>query len=154
MPSIPAAIFNQIDRMGVGAMPVVVLMSAIVGAIVAQQGAYQLRYFGAEIFVVDLVGVLILREIGVLLTAIMIAGRSGSAITAEIGSMKMREEVDALKVIGLNPDRRLGLSAAGGAGRSRLPLPDHHRQFRRALAAAFGRLALFGITLPLSCPAA
>jgi phospholipid/cholesterol/gamma-HCH transport system permease protein len=99
----PAAIFNQIDRMGVGAIPVVLLMSAIVGAIVAQQGAYQLSYFGADIFVVDLVGVLVLREMGVLLTAIMIAGRSGSAITAEIGSMKMREEVDALKVIGLNP---------------------------------------------------
>jgi phospholipid/cholesterol/gamma-HCH transport system permease protein len=74
-----------------------------VGGIVAQQGAYQLRYFGADIFVVDLVGILILRELGVLMTAIMLAGRSGSAITAEIGSMKMREEVDALKVIGLNP---------------------------------------------------
>jgi len=98
-----AAIFHQIDRMGVGAVPVVVLMSAIVGGIVAQQGAYQLRYFGADIFVVDLVGILILRELGVLMTAIMLAGRSGSAITAEIGSMKMREEVDALKVIGLNP---------------------------------------------------
>ena len=99
----PAAIFNQIDRMGVGAIPVVCLMSAIVGAIVAQQGAYQLRYFGADIFVVDLVGILVLRELGVLMTAIMIAGRSGSAITAEIGSMRMREEVDALTVIGLNP---------------------------------------------------
>jgi phospholipid/cholesterol/gamma-HCH transport system permease protein len=98
-----AAIFNQIDRMGVGAIPVVVLMSAIVGAIVAQQGAYQLSFFGADIFVVDLVGILVLRELGVLMTAIMIAGRSGSAITAEIGSMKMREEVDALTVIGLNP---------------------------------------------------
>ena len=97
------AIFHQIDRMGVGAIPVVVLMSFIVGAIVAQQGAFQLRYFGAEIFVVDLVGILVLRELGVLLTAIMVAGRSGSAITAEIGSMKMREEVDALTVIGLNP---------------------------------------------------
>ncbi|MGB8819200.1 MAG: ABC transporter permease [Rhizobiaceae bacterium] len=99
----PAAIVHQMDRMGVGALPVVVLMSFIIGAIIAQQGAFQLRYFGAEIFVVDLVGVLVLREIGVLLTAIMVAGRSGSAITAEIGSMKMREEVDALKVIGLNP---------------------------------------------------
>ncbi len=99
----PAAIVSQIDRMGVGAVPIIVLMSAIVGAIIAQQGAFQLRYFGAEIFVVDLVGILILRELGVLMTAIMIAGRSGSAITAEIGSMKMREEVDALTVIGLNP---------------------------------------------------
>lgn len=99
----PAAIVSQIDRMGVGAIPVVVLMASIIGAIVAQQGAFQLRFFGAEIFVVDLVGILVLREIGVLLTAIMIAGRTGSAITAEIGSMKMREEVDALTVIGLNP---------------------------------------------------
>ena len=99
----PAAIANQIDRMGVGSIPIIVLMSAVVGAIIAQQGAFQLRWFGAEIYVVDLVGILILRELGVLLTAIMIAGRSGSAITAEIGSMKMREEVDALTVIGLNP---------------------------------------------------
>lgn len=98
-----AAIVHQLDRMAVGALPVVVLMSFIIGAIIAQQGAFQLRYFGAEIFVVDLVGVLVLREIAVLLTAIMVAGRSGSAITAEIGSMKMREEIDALKVIGLNP---------------------------------------------------
>ncbi|MBX3529714.1 MAG: ABC transporter permease [Rhizobiaceae bacterium] len=98
-----AAIATHIDRMGIGAIPVIVLMSAIVGGIVAQQGAFQLRFFGAEIFVVDLVGILILRELGVLLTAIMIAGRTGSAITAEIGSMKMREEVDALTVIGLNP---------------------------------------------------
>ena len=78
-------------------------MRFLIGAIIAQQGAFQLRYFGAEIFVVDLVGILQLREIGVLLTAIMIAGRSGSAITAEIGSMKMREEIDALTVMGLNP---------------------------------------------------
>jgi phospholipid/cholesterol/gamma-HCH transport system permease protein len=99
----PAAIVHQIDHMGVRAFPVIILMSFMIGAIIAQQGAFQLRYFGAEIFVVDLVGVLVLREIGVLLTAIMIAGRSGSAITAQIGSMKMREEIDALHVIGLNP---------------------------------------------------
>ncbi len=99
----PAAIVNQIDKMGVQAVPIITLMSFLIGAIIAQQGAFQLRYFGAELFVVDLVGILQLREIGVLLTAIMIAGRSGSAITAEIGSMKMREEIDALKVMGLSP---------------------------------------------------
>jgi len=98
-----AAIINQMDRMGLGAVPIILLMSFIVGAIIAQQGAFQLRYFGAELFVVDLVGILVFRELGVLMTAIMIAGRSGSAITAEIGSMKMREEVDALTVMGLNP---------------------------------------------------
>ncbi len=98
-----AAIVSQMDHMGVRAVPIIALMSFLIGGIIAQQGAFQLRYFGAELFVVDLVGILQLREIGVLLTAIMIAGRSGSAITAEIGSMKMREEVDALKVMGLNP---------------------------------------------------
>lgn len=99
----PAAIVHQMDRMGVRALPIIALMSFLIGAIIAQQGAFQLLTFGAEIFVVDLVSILTLREIGVLLTAIMVAGRSGSAITAEIGSMKMREEVDALHVIGLNP---------------------------------------------------
>lgn len=99
----PASVATHIYRMGIGAVPVIVLMSFIVGAIIAQQGAFQLRFFGAEIFVVDLVGILVLRELGVLMTAIMVAGRTGSAITAEVGSMKMREEVDALTVIGLNP---------------------------------------------------
>ncbi|MDB5523818.1 MAG: transport permease subunit [Rhizobium sp.] len=99
----PAAVFTQLEQMAVNAVPIIALMSFLIGAIIAQQGAFQLRYFGAEIFVVDLVSILQLREIGVLLTAIMIAGRSGSAITAEIGSMKMREEIDALHVMGLNP---------------------------------------------------
>ena len=96
----------QLDQMAVKAVPIVALMSFLIGAIIAQQGAFQLRYVagtGTEIFAVDLVAILLLREIGVMLTAIMVAGRTGSAITAEIGSMKMREEVDALKVIGLNP---------------------------------------------------
>ncbi|MCQ0986687.1 ABC transporter permease [Jiella marina] len=99
----PAAIFNQLDQMGVRAIPIIVLITFLIGGIIAQQGAFQLRRFGGEVYAVNLVGILVLREIGVLLTAIMIAGRSGSAITAEIGSMKMREEIDALHVIGLNP---------------------------------------------------
>ena len=98
-----AAITAQLDNMGVRAVPIIALMSFLVGAIIAQQGAFQLSYFGAELFVVDLVGILQLREIGVLLTAIMIAGRSGSAITAEIGAMRMREEIDALRVMGFDP---------------------------------------------------
>jgi len=99
----PISIIHHIDRMGIRAVPIVMLMSFLIGAIIAQQGAFQLRLFGLEIWAVDLTGVLLLREVGVLLTAIMIAGRSGSAMTAEIGSMKMREEIDALTVIGLNP---------------------------------------------------
>ena len=79
------------------------LMAFLIGLIIAQQGGFYLQQFGADLFVVDLAGVLILREIGVLLAAILVAGRSGSAFTAEIGSMRMREEVDALNVIGLDP---------------------------------------------------
>jgi len=95
------SVFSQFDRTCVGAVPIVVMMSFLIGAIIAQQGGFYLRDFGAEVYVVDLSGVLVLRELGVILTAIMVAGRSGSAFTAEIGSMKMREEIDALHVIGL-----------------------------------------------------
>ncbi|MBA5777722.1 ABC transporter permease [Stappia sp. F7233] len=91
----------QFDRSCIGAVPIVLLMSFLIGGIIAQQGGFYLRQFGADLFAVDLAGVLVLREIGVLLTAIMVAGRSGSAFTAELGSMKMREEIDALHVIGL-----------------------------------------------------
>ena len=83
--------------------PIIALINFLAGAIIAQQGIFQLRRFGATIFVVDLIGILVLRELGVLLTAIMIAGRSGSAITAELGSMKLQEEIDALTVMGLRP---------------------------------------------------
>ncbi|WP_208999726.1 ABC transporter permease [Stappia sediminis] len=91
----------QFDRSCIGAVPIVALMSFLIGGIISQQGGFYLRTFGADLYVVDLAGVLVLREIGVLLTAIMVAGRSGSAFTAELGSMKMREEMDALHVIGL-----------------------------------------------------
>ena len=84
-------------------VPIIALINFLVGGIVAQQGIFQLRQFGASTFAVDLIGVLVCRELAVLLTSIMIAGRSGSAITAEIGSMKMREEIDALRVMGLDP---------------------------------------------------
>lgn len=98
-----ASLVTQVDRMGFRAVPIIALISFLVGAIVTQQSIFQLRAFGASIFVVDLAAVLMLREVGVLLTAIMIAGRSGSAITAELGSMRMREEIDALNVMGLDP---------------------------------------------------
>jgi phospholipid/cholesterol/gamma-HCH transport system permease protein len=97
------SIIFHIDRAGLQAVPIIALISLLIGGIVSQQGVFQLSFFGAEDFVVDLVGILVLRELGVLLTAIMLAGRSGSAYTAEIGSMKMREELDALTVIGLDP---------------------------------------------------
>ncbi|TDI55376.1 MAG: MlaE family lipid ABC transporter permease subunit [Alphaproteobacteria bacterium] len=98
-----ASMIKQMEYSGLRAVPIILLMSFLNGGILAQQSAFQLRFFGAEIFAVDLVGILALREVAILLTAIMVAGRSGSAITAELGSMQMREEIDALRVMGMNP---------------------------------------------------
>ena len=97
------AVAFHLESFGFRSAPIIVLINFLVGAIVAQQGIYQLARFNATPYTVDLIGILVLRELGVLLTSIMIAGRSGSAITAEIGAMKMREEVDALTVMALDP---------------------------------------------------
>jgi len=97
------ALVAQIEMIGFRSVPIIVLINVLVGGIVAQQGIFQLLRFGASSYTVSLIGILVLRELGVLLTSIMIAGRSGSAITAELGSMKMREEIDALRVMGLSP---------------------------------------------------
>jgi phospholipid/cholesterol/gamma-HCH transport system permease protein len=97
------AFVTQIEAFGFRSVPIIALISFLVGGIIAQQSVFQLRTFGTTAFVADLLGILVLRELGVLLTAIMIAGRSGSAITAEIGSMKMREEIDALRTMGVDP---------------------------------------------------
>lgn len=93
----------QMQAVGVEAMPIVGLISFLIGVVIAYQGVDQLRTFGAEIFVVDLVGISILRELGILLAAIVIAGRSGSAFTAQIGAMKLNEEIDAMRTLGLDP---------------------------------------------------
>ncbi|MEM6712103.1 MAG: ABC transporter permease [Pseudomonadota bacterium] len=97
------AFVTQVDYSGLRAVPIIVLIQLVIGGIVAQQSAWQLRFFGAEIFAVDLIAILVLREMGVLISAIMVAGRTGSAYTAEMGAMRMREEVDAMRVIGLDP---------------------------------------------------
>jgi phospholipid/cholesterol/gamma-HCH transport system permease protein len=93
----------QLHRVGWQAIPIVTLITFLIGAIIAQQGIFHFRKFGADSYVVDMVGILVLRELGVLIVAIMVAGRSGSAYTAELGSMKMREEIDALSTMGLDP---------------------------------------------------
>lgn len=93
----------HVESFAFRALPIIALINFLVGCIVAQQSIFQLLKFGAATFSVDLIGILVLRELAVLLTSIMVAGRSGSAITAELGSMKMREEVDALRVMGLDP---------------------------------------------------
>ena len=94
---------HQLDRVGLRAVPIIALITFLIGGIIAQQGFFHFRKFGADEYVVDMVGILVLREIGVLIVAIMVAGRSGSAYTAELGSMKMREEIDALRTMGLDP---------------------------------------------------
>lgn len=98
-----AALFSQMQETGLNAVPIVSLMGFLIGVVLAFQGAAQLRQFGAEVFVVDLISISILRELGILLTAIIVAGRSGSAFTAAIGSMKVREEIDAMRTLGLDP---------------------------------------------------
>jgi phospholipid/cholesterol/gamma-HCH transport system permease protein len=94
---------HHLDRVGWQAVPIILLITFLIGGIIAQQGFFHFRKFGADEYVVDMVGILVLREIGVLIVAIMVAGRSGSSYTAELGSMKMREEIDALRTMGFDP---------------------------------------------------
>ena len=97
------AVVTRFDVVGVRALGIIGLMSFLVGIVIAQQGAVQLRQFGAEIYTINLIGRSALKELGVLMTAIMVAGRSGSAFAAQLGSMKLNEEVDAMRTIGVSP---------------------------------------------------
>jgi phospholipid/cholesterol/gamma-HCH transport system permease protein len=97
------AVVTRFDVVGVRALAIIGLMSFLVGIVIAQQGAVQLRQFGAEIYTINLIGRSAIKELGVLMTAIMVAGRSGSAFAAQIGSMKLNEEVDAMRTIGVSP---------------------------------------------------
>ena len=97
------ALVHHCDQVGLKAVPIVALMGFLIGIVLAFQGSVQLRQFGAEIFVVDLIAISILRELGILLTAIIVAGRTASSYTAAIGSMKMREEIDAMRTLAIDP---------------------------------------------------
>jgi len=97
------ALVNQMEQTGLNALPIVGLISFLIGVVLAYQGADQLARFGAQIFTVNLVGIGVLREMAILLTAIIVAGRSGSAFTAQIGTMQVNEEIDAMRAIGLDP---------------------------------------------------
>ena len=97
------AVIQRFETVGVRALGIVGLMSFLIGVVIAQQGAVQLRQFGAEAFTINLVGRITLRELGVLMTAIMVAGRSGSAFAAQLGTMKLTEEIDAMRTIGVSP---------------------------------------------------
>jgi len=97
------SLVHHMQEVGFNAVPIVSLMAFLIGVVLAFQGAAQLTQFGAEVFVVELIAISVLRELGILLTAIIVAGRSGSAFTAAIGSMKVREEIDAMRTLGLDP---------------------------------------------------
>jgi len=100
---------HHLEHTGLRAIPIVSLICFLIGAVVMQQSIVQLRAFGAETFSVNMLGVLTLREVGILLTSIIVAGRSASAFTAEIGTMKMREEIDAMRTMGIDPMETLVL---------------------------------------------
>ena len=97
-----AALVHQVEETGISALPIVGLLAFLIGIVLAYQGADQLKRFGAEVFTINLLGVGVLREIGGLITAIIVAGRSGSAFTAQIGTMRVNEEIDAMQTLGLN----------------------------------------------------
>ena len=97
------ALVHHMQDVGLNAVPIVALMAFLIGVVLAFMGSVQLRQFGAEVFVVDLIAVTILRELGVLMAAIIVAGRTASAYAAAIGSMKLREEIDAMRTLGLDP---------------------------------------------------
>ncbi|UYY56933.1 ABC transporter permease [Sphingomonas sp. S2-65] len=97
------ATVQRFEVVGVSALGIIGLMSFLIGIVIAQQGAVQLRQFGAEVYTINLVGRITLRELGVLMTAIMVAGRSGSAFAAQLGTMKLTEEIDAMRTIGVSP---------------------------------------------------
>jgi phospholipid/cholesterol/gamma-HCH transport system permease protein len=137
----------QMEIVGLDAMPIVGLLSFLIGVVMAYQGADQLRRFGAEIYTVNLLGVSILRELGVLLTAIIIAGRSGSAFTAQIGTMQVNEEIDALRTLGLDPVEVLVLPRLFGLGIT-LPLLVFYADFMGLLGGGLMAWVALGINIP------
>ena len=103
------ALVHQLELVGVDSLAIIGLMSFLIGIVIAQQGAVQLQQFGAQIYTINLTGRLSMRELGILMTAIMVAGRSGSAFAAQIGTMKLTEEIDAMRTIGVSPMEALVL---------------------------------------------
>ncbi len=103
------AVVQRFDVVGVRALGIIGLMSFLIGIVIGQQGAVQLEQFGAEIYTINLIGRITVRELGVLRTAIMVAGRSGSSFAAQIGTMKITEEIDAMRTIGVSPVEALVL---------------------------------------------
>jgi phospholipid/cholesterol/gamma-HCH transport system permease protein len=132
-----AALVSTIERAGLDAIPIVALTSFFIGAVIALLGINQLREFGAEVFSVELIGIAVLREFGIVITAVLLAGRSASAFAAEIGSMKMNQEIDAMQVLGVDPFEALVFPRFGALLIS-IPLLT----FVAVLAGLFGGLVV------------
>ncbi len=142
------ATISQMEQVGLDATPIVGLLSFLIGIVMAFQGADQLRRFGAEIYTVNLLGITILRELGVLLAAIIIAGRSGSAFTAQIGTMQVNQEIDAMHTLGLDPVEVLVLPRLFGLMLT-LPLLVFYADALGLLGGFLMTWATLGITLPI-----
>lgn len=139
------ALVHHMEQTGLDAVPIVALLSFLIGAVIAFLGATALRQYGATVFTVDLVSYSILRELAVLLTAILIAGRTASAFTAQIGSMKVNEEIDAMRTMGLDPIEQLVLPRVL-ALIAMLPLLT----FLSMMAGLLGGMAVCGLSLDIS----
>ncbi|WP_309752769.1 ABC transporter permease, partial [Novosphingobium sp.] len=139
------SLFRQMELVGVGAIPIIGLMSFLIGIVIAQQGAVQLKQFGAEIYTVNLTGRLSLRELGILMTAIMFAGRSGSSFAAQIGTMKLTEEVDAMRTIGVAPIEALVMPRILAAVII-MPLLGFYASLMAIIGGAF--VSMFSLDIP------
>jgi phospholipid/cholesterol/gamma-HCH transport system permease protein len=142
------ATIHQIEQVGINALPIVGLLMFLIGVVLAYQGADQLKRWGAELLTVNGLGIGILRELGVLITAIIIAGRSGSAFTAEIGTMKVNEEIDAMQTMGLNVDDVLILPRVSGLVIA-LPLLTLYANVMALIGGAMMCYFDLGITVPV-----
>jgi phospholipid/cholesterol/gamma-HCH transport system permease protein len=143
-----AAMVHQIEETGISALPIVGLLAFLIGVVLAYQGADQLKRFGAEVFTINLLGVGVLREIGGLITAIIVAGRSGSAFTAQIGTMRVNEEIDAMQTMGLNTVDTLVLPRVIGLVIA-LPLLTFYADLMGLLGGAAMCYFQLGITIPV-----
>jgi len=143
-----AAMFHQVEETGINALPIVGLLAFLIGIVLAYQGADQLKRFGAEIFTINLLGVGVLREIGGLITAIIVAGRSGSAFTAHIGTMRVNEEIDAMQTMGLNTVDTLVLPRIVGLVIA-LPLLTFYSDVMGLIGGAVMCYFQLGITIPV-----
>jgi phospholipid/cholesterol/gamma-HCH transport system permease protein len=139
------ATIHHMQYIGINSLWIVGLMSFLIGIVIAQQGAVQLAQFGAEIYTINLTGRLSMRELGILMTAIMVAGRSGSAFAAQIGTMKLTEEIDAMRTIGVSPMETLVVPRVV-ASMVMLPLLGFYSAILAIIGGAF--ISNFALDIP------